>query len=66
MPRAGSTRGRKVGTLGDVAAMSLMSGKSLAIGEAGILATNDLEIYERALSLGHYERFGSNIQRRSI
>lgn len=60
--QGGLYKGRKVGTLGDVAAMSLMSGKSLAIGEAGILATNDLEIYERALSLGHYERFGSNIQ----
>ncbi len=55
-------RGRKVGTIGDVAAMSLMSGKSLAIGEAGILCTNNLEIYERALSLGHYERFGDDIQ----
>ncbi len=55
-------KGKKVGTLGDVAAMSLMSGKSLAIGEAGILATDNLEIYERALSLGHYERFNDNIQ----
>ena len=59
-------KGRKVGTFGDVAAMSLMSGKSLAIGEAGILATNDLELYERALSLGHYERFGANIQTEAL
>ncbi|NPV49216.1 MAG: DegT/DnrJ/EryC1/StrS family aminotransferase [Armatimonadetes bacterium] len=55
-------KGKKVGTFGDVAAMSLMSGKSLAIGEAGILATDNLEIYERALSLGHYERFNDSIQ----
>jgi dTDP-4-amino-4,6-dideoxygalactose transaminase len=55
-------KGRKVGTFGDVAAMSLMSGKSLATGEAGVLATNDLEIYERALAFGHYERYGDNIQ----
>ena len=55
-------KGRKVGTFGDIAAMSLMSGKSLAVGEAGILVTDDLELYERALSLGHYERFGDQIQ----
>ncbi len=55
-------KGRKVGTMGDVAAMSLMSGKSLATGEAGILATNDLEIYERSIAFGHYERFRTNIQ----
>jgi dTDP-4-amino-4,6-dideoxygalactose transaminase len=52
-------KGRKVGTLGDVAAASCMTGKSLAIGEAGILTTDDREIYERALAFGHYERFGA-------
>ncbi|MBN2557877.1 MAG: aminotransferase class V-fold PLP-dependent enzyme, partial [Clostridia bacterium] len=36
--QGGLYKGRKTGTFGDVAAMSLMSGKSLAIGEAGILA----------------------------
>lgn len=50
-------KGRKVGTFGDVAAMSLMSGKSLAIGEAGILVTNDREIYERAMMFGHYAKY---------
>jgi len=55
-------KGRMVGTFGDVAAMSLMSGKSLPIGEAGILCTNDLEIYERAVAFGHYERYGADIQ----
>ena len=50
-------KGKKVGTFGEVAAMSLMSGKSLAIGEAGILVTNSREVYEHALVLGHYERF---------
>ncbi len=53
-------KGRKVGTLGDVAAASLMTGKSLATGEAGMLTTDDREIYERALAFGHYERFGPN------
>lgn len=58
----GVYKGRKLGTIGDVGAMSIMSGKSLAVGEAGILVTDDLEIYERAIALGHYERFGGNIQ----
>jgi dTDP-4-amino-4,6-dideoxygalactose transaminase len=49
--------GRKCGMLGDVGAMSLMTGKSLAIGEAGILVTDDREIYDRALAFGHYERY---------
>ncbi len=49
-------KGRMVGTIGDVAVFSLMSGKSLAIGEGGILLTNDRRIYERAIAFGHYER----------
>jgi dTDP-4-amino-4,6-dideoxygalactose transaminase len=33
-----------------------MSGKSFATGEAGMMLTNDREIYERAIAFGHYER----------
>jgi perosamine synthetase len=55
-------KGRKVGTFGHVAAMSMMSGKSFAIGEAGMLTTDDLEIYERAIAFGLYERFQGGIQ----
>ncbi|MCD6361444.1 MAG: aminotransferase class I/II-fold pyridoxal phosphate-dependent enzyme [Armatimonadetes bacterium] len=47
-------KGRMLGTIGHVGAMSLMSGKSLAVGEAGMLVTDDLEIYERGIALGHY------------
>ncbi len=54
----GVYKGRKLGTIGDVAAMSCMSGKSLAIGEGGMLATSDREIHERAILWGHYERHG--------
>ena len=54
----GLYRGSKVGTIGDVAAMSVMSEKGLAIGEAGFLITDDQEIYERAVAFGHYERTG--------
>lgn len=56
----GLYKGRRVGTIGDVAGYSLMSGKALAIGEAGILTTNDTEIYERALAFGLYERYNAD------
>ena len=51
-------KGRKCGTLGDVGAMSLMSGKSLPVGEGGMLVTNDRTIYERCIAYGFYERTG--------
>lgn len=51
-------KGRFCGTLGDVAAMSLMSGKSFAVGEAGLLLTSDPALYERAVAFSHYERTG--------
>lgn len=53
----GLYRGRKLGSIGHVAATSLMSGKSLVSGEGGMLVTNDRRIYERAIAYGHYERF---------
>lgn len=59
-------KGRKVGSIGDVGAMSLMSEKSLVAGEAGMLVTDDLEIYERAIAFGHYERFDDRIQTESL
>ncbi|MCQ6558518.1 DegT/DnrJ/EryC1/StrS family aminotransferase [Paenibacillus mendelii] len=59
--QGGLYKGRKLGTIGDVGAMSLMTGKSFAIGEGGILVTNDREIYERAIAFGHYERYGAHI-----
>jgi len=49
-------KGKQVGTFGEAAAFSLMTGKSLAIGEAGILFTDDRRVYERALLFGHYIR----------
>ncbi len=54
----GLYKGKIVGTIGHVGAMSLMSGKSLPCGEGGILITDDREIYEKAIALGHYERTG--------
>lgn len=49
-------KSKEIGTFGDVAAFSLMTGKSLAVGEGGILLTDNREIYERALLFGHYVR----------
>lgn len=60
--QGGYYKGRKLGTIGHVGAMSLMSGKSFAIGEGGIFVTNDRAIYERAVALGHYERYNEDIQ----
>ena len=60
--QGGRYKGRMLGTMGDVAAMSLMSGKSLAIGEAGMLVTNNRKIYERAVAFGHYERYNDTVQ----
>ena len=53
-------KGRKVGTFGDIAAMSLMSGKAFAAGELGILVTDNVKYYERAMAFGHYERNNGN------
>ncbi len=55
----GRYKGRTVGAIGDVGAMSLMSGKSFATGEAGILTTNDREIYDRAIAFGHYDMYSA-------
>ena len=51
-------KGKEVGTFGDVAAFSLMSVKSFAIGEGGILFTDDQRIHERAILFGHYRKHG--------
>jgi len=52
----GRYKGRLLGTIGHVGAFSLMSGKSFAVGEAGMFITNDRAIYERGLVFDHYGR----------
>lgn len=49
-------RGRKCGTLGDVAVFSLQSSKLAPAGEGGMLLTNDETIMERATCLGDIDR----------
>ncbi|NIA13303.1 MAG: hypothetical protein GWP08_04425 [Nitrospiraceae bacterium] len=51
-------KGTLTGTIGDVAAMSLMSQKSLVVGEGGMLVTRDRMLWERAVAFGHYGRHG--------
>ncbi len=58
----GLYKGKKLGTFGAVSGISLMSGKSLVAGEAGMLTTDDLEIYERAVAWGFYRKFDETIQ----
>jgi len=52
-------KGRHTGTIGDIAGMSMMSGKAFAIGEAGLMTTNNRDLYERCISFGHYARTGA-------
>ena len=54
--QGGLYKGKRLGTFGDVAAMSLMSCKSFAAGELGMLVTSDKKICERAIAYAHYER----------
>ena len=57
--QGGLYKGKKLGTFGDIGAMSLMTGKSFAIGEGGMLVTDSDEYYERAIRWGTYERIES-------
>jgi len=54
--QGGHYKGTKCGNFGEVAAMSVMTGKSFAIGEGGMLVTDDYEIYRKAIRFGHYDR----------
>ena len=46
-------KGQYVGTFGDVACWSFQGNKLLSGGEGGIMLTDDQNIYERAVLLGH-------------
>lgn len=49
-------KGRKAGTLADISVFSFR-GKPIALGEGGMLVTNERALYERALAWGHNFRF---------
>jgi len=48
--------GRPIGTLADAAVFSMQTNKLCPAGEGGMLVTDDGEIAEKAVRLGHYER----------
>ncbi len=52
-------KGKKIGSIGDISCFSLQGSKLMTGGEAGLLVTDNLEYYERAIMLGHYERIPS-------
>lgn len=59
--QGGLYKGQRLGTFGDVAAMSLMSQKSFAAGELGITVTNDRKIFERVIAYGHHNRSNASL-----
>lgn len=58
--QGGMYKGKRVGSFGDIAAMSMMSMKSFAAGELGMLVTDNRKYYERAIAFAHYERNNPN------
>ncbi len=64
--QGGLYKGRKLGSIGHVSGYSLMTGKSFAIGEGGMLTTDDQEIYDRAVAFAHYERYTDLIPTQSL
>lgn len=53
-------KGRPCGSIGDISGMSMMAGKSFAVGEGGMVTTNNRELYERCMAFGHYERVSAS------
>jgi dTDP-4-amino-4,6-dideoxygalactose transaminase len=47
-------KGRRCGTMGDIACFSIQSSKNLPAGEGGVLTTNSLDLYERAMLCGQH------------
>lgn len=51
-----SYKGNPVGSIGHAGAWSLQGNKALSAGEGGVLATNDITVFERACLLGQVNR----------
>lgn len=66
----GTYKGRKLGTIGDIGAMSLNCFKTLSTGDGGCVITNNEELYFRAYGFhdqGHFpSRSGVEIGNRSL
>jgi len=48
--------GRRVGAFGDIACFSMQGSKAVSGGELGMVLTDDAELYDRMLLLGHFGR----------
>lgn len=48
--------GRPVGSIGDIGCFSLQGAKAVSGGEAGVATTNDPELLDRMILLGHFGR----------
>jgi len=57
----GTYDGKQVGSIGHIGCFSLQGSKPVTGGEAGIITTNDTELYERILILGHYGRIEKDL-----
>ena len=57
----GSYDGKQVGSIGHMGCFSLQGSKPVTGGEAGIITTDDTELYERILILGHYGRIARDL-----
>jgi dTDP-4-amino-4,6-dideoxygalactose transaminase len=53
--------GKQVGSIGHIGCFSLQGSKPVTGGEAGVITTNDTELYERILILGHYGRIAKGL-----
>ena len=51
-------KGRHVGTLGKIGCWSLQGSKPVSAGEGGVVATDDIDVFERACLLGQVNRLG--------
>jgi dTDP-4-amino-4,6-dideoxygalactose transaminase len=51
-----SYHGRPIGTLADAAVFSMQTNKLCPAGEGGMFVTDDAELWEKVVRLGHYER----------
>jgi len=49
-------KGKPVGTIGQVGCWSLQGSKPVSAGEGGVLATNDVDVFERACLVGQCNR----------
>ncbi|HNS32094.1 MAG TPA: DegT/DnrJ/EryC1/StrS family aminotransferase [bacterium] len=52
-------KGKKVGSIGDAGGFSLQGSKIMPAGEGGVLTTNNLDVYERAIVCGRVEKIDS-------